>query len=91
MVKQHFQSATDARNVSYDDKKVMETHTELKEEELKLASVEQHDYSIGGGKYDILLAKSSDGGNSFGKTINVSHNLGFSFYPAIATSPLSKK
>jgi type III restriction enzyme len=37
MVKQHFQSVTDARNVSYDDNKVMEIHTELKEEELKLA------------------------------------------------------
>jgi signal peptidase I len=42
------------------------------------------------GKHDILLAKSTDGGNSFGKVINVSHNRGFSMYPAIAASPLSK-
>jgi signal peptidase I len=42
------------------------------------------------GKYDILLAKSTDGGNTFGKVINVSHNLGFSINPAIAASPLSK-
>jgi hypothetical protein len=42
------------------------------------------------GKHDILLAKSTDGGNSFGKTINVSHNRGFSMYPVVAASPLSK-
>ena len=48
-----------------------------------------NDHSAGG-KHDILLAKSTDGGNSFGKVINVSHNLGFSMYPAIAASPLSK-
>ena len=42
------------------------------------------------GKYDILLAKNTDGGNSFGKTINVSHNRGFSVFPVIAASPLSK-
>jgi signal peptidase I len=48
-----------------------------------------NDYSAGG-KYDIMLAKSTDGGNNFGKAINVSHNLGYSIYPAIAASPLSK-
>ena len=37
MVKQHFQSVTDVRNLEYDENKVMEIHTELKEEELKLA------------------------------------------------------
>ena len=42
------------------------------------------------GKHDILLAKSTDGGNSFGKTINVSHNRGFSMYPVVAASPRSK-
>ena len=42
------------------------------------------------GKHDILLAKSTDGGNSFGKTINVSHNRGFSLAPVVAASPLSK-
>ena len=42
------------------------------------------------GKHDILLAKSTDGGNSFGKTINVSHNREFSMYPVVAPSPRSK-
>jgi signal peptidase I len=42
------------------------------------------------GKHDILLAKSTDGGNSFGKTINVSHNRGFSLAPVVAASPSNK-
>jgi type III restriction enzyme len=37
MVKVHFQNVTDSNNISYDDNKVMEIHTELKEEELNLA------------------------------------------------------
>ena len=38
MVKEHFQNAVvDSDNVSYDDKKVMQIHTELKQEELDIA------------------------------------------------------
>jgi type III restriction enzyme len=37
MVKDHFQSISNANNVPYDDKKVMEIHTELKAEELALS------------------------------------------------------
>ena len=37
MVKEHLQNITDSNYISYNDNKVMEIHTELKEEELKMA------------------------------------------------------
>jgi signal peptidase I len=45
-----------------------------------------NDYSARG-KYDIMLAKSTDGGNSFGKSINLSDDkTGISGFPNIAVS-----
>ena len=38
------------------------------------------------GNYEIYFAKSTDGGNSFGKSINLSKNAGRSVFPNIAVS-----
>ena len=43
-----------------------------------------HDNSTG--HYEIYFAKSTDGGNSFGKSINLSNNAGLSVFPKIAVS-----
>jgi hypothetical protein len=41
------------------------------------------------GNYDILFKKSNDGGATFGDTINLSNNNGFSFFPQILAVPNS--
>ena len=38
------------------------------------------------GNYEIYFAKNTDGGNSFGKSINLSNNRGNSIFPNIAVS-----
>ncbi|MGB7679051.1 MAG: sialidase family protein, partial [Nitrososphaeraceae archaeon] len=42
--------------------------------------------SDNGVNYDIFIKKSTDGGITFGKEINLSHNPGFSEHPQIAAS-----
>jgi hypothetical protein len=38
------------------------------------------------GNYEIFFRKSTNGGITFGSTINVSNNAGFSFFPQIAVA-----